>query len=55
MPIDIRVPDFKKMKDERFGGYGDFTEPWLERNKNPGPGTYETEVISTRIRVMARL
>jgi hypothetical protein len=44
MPIDIRVPDFKKMKDERFGGYGDFTEPWLERNKNPGPGTYETEV-----------
>ena len=28
----------------RFGGYGDFTEPWLERNKNPGPGTYETEV-----------
>merc|ERR1719247_1055939 len=43
-PIDIRVPDFKKMKDERFGGYEDFTEPWLERNKNPGPGTYETEV-----------
>jgi hypothetical protein len=44
MPMDIRVPDFKKMKDERFGGYGDFTEPWRTCCETPGPGTYETEV-----------
>jgi hypothetical protein len=42
--MDIHVPDFKKMKDERFGGYGDFTEPYRDIFHTPGPGTYETEV-----------
>ena len=39
MPIDIRVPDFKKMKDERFADHGE--RPRAERSctaKRPRTG-----------------
>jgi hypothetical protein len=41
---DVHVPDFRKMKGERFGGHGDFTEPWRSCCESPGPGTYELEL-----------